>query len=269
MLAAFAPAKRTQADQRRDYMMDVQPYGQRVMLDYFGIGAQLTFEHRQGIFQKANSYTLSTTALLSYPYGELSAAAAVRVLFFEFQLSAGYRTVWRNLSFEPGENGSYCRDCDRPARRERDKLFGSDPDTDRYPVAEARLQMYMPFNDHFVATWIFSANYQGLKPRSFDWLLADIHDPGTIFRSEFVAFIKDRRWGGIGPYLQLQSLPRAGHYESEFSFGFNAATRPGLVARNDMLFLTFLVKPNDPYYGLHSYYAPVRALVLYRLQLWL
>jgi hypothetical protein len=86
-------------------------------------------------------------------------------------------------------------------------------------------------------------------------------------RWEATALFKHRRLGGIGPYLMFLTVPRGGHQESEFAFGFNAITRLGLIDRNDMLFLTFLTRPGDGMYGVHSYFAPIRALLVYRLLL--
>lgn len=253
------------ADQRREYMLASTEPGDRLIFDYFGIGSQLTLEHRRGFFQNANDYTLSTSALLSYPMGQVSATAALRFLYFELSVTAGYRAVWRNLSFEPGDDGSYCKDCDRVARRNRDPILGYGPDTDHFPYGEARVQVYAPFNEYFIMTSLLAANYQGLRTRSFDWVLTDIHDPGVIARWELMAFVKHRKWGGIGPYFQLQSLPRGDHHESEFTYGFNAVSRLGIIARNDMLFLSVLLKPNDPYFGQHSFYSPMRALITWRL----
>jgi len=43
--------------------------------------------------------------------------------------------------------------------------------------------------------------------------------------------------------------------------------RLGLLARNDLLFLTFLIKPGDGVFGQQSYYAPIRSLLIYRVSL--
>ena len=47
----------------------------------------------------------------------------------------------------------------------------------------------------------------------------------------------------------------------------NAITRPGILPRNDLLFFTFLIRPTDDSFGQHSYYAPIRALLVYRMVL--
>jgi hypothetical protein len=266
-LSVLAWANAARADQRRDFMLEGDQVGNRLLLDYFGTGGQLTLEHRGSIYGSANSYSANVATLLGYPLGQVTTSLSLRVLFLEFGVMAGYRAVWRNLSFEPGADGNYCANCDRAARRHQDPVLASGPDTDRYGLAEARVQLYAPFNDSFVLTSLLAADYQGLRPRSYDWFYTDVHDPGVITRWETLAFFKHPKWGGIGPYFQLLVLPRAGHHESEFAYGFNAVTRLGLIDRNDLVFLTFLIRPTDPYYGEHSYFAPVRALIIYRLML--
>ena len=46
-----------------------------------------------------------------------------------------------------------------------------------------------------------------------------------------------------------------------------ARSRLGLIERNDLLFATFLIRPGDGSYGQHAYYSPVRALLIYRMQI--
>ncbi|MET0389457.1 MAG: hypothetical protein ABW321_26010 [Polyangiales bacterium] len=264
MLSALAPSV-THADQRRDYMLTGLGAGDRLMLDYMGTGGALTFEHRRNFLGRVNDYAFSASTLLTYPLGQLSLGASLRFLFFELGMNVGYRAVWRNLSFEPGMDGAYCKDCDRPARRARDPILGGGPDSDHFPFFEGRIQLYAPFNDYFVLTSLFATRYEGLRPRSYDWIFTNIHDPGWMTRWEVLAFLKHRRWGGIGPYVQLQWVPQDGRHVTEFAYGFNAMTRLGLLARNDLVFLTFLMRPNDGNYGQHSYFAPLRALIVYRL----
>lgn len=247
-------------------MLSAQTAGDRLLFDYFGIGGSLTYERRRSFFSNANDYTLNASALVSYPLGQAYVSAALRFLWFEIGVMGGYRVVWRNLSFAPGED-RYCLECDRAARRRKDPILGSGPTSDHFPFAEARIQLYAPFNDYFVLSTLLAASYQGVQPRSYDWLFTDVHDAGVIMRWELLAFVKHRDWGGIGPYLQFQSLPRAGKHEPEFAFGFNLAVRPGIIDRNDLFFLTVLMRPGDPYYGQHAYFAPVRALFFYRIAL--
>lgn len=254
------------ADQPRDFALDATPAGSRFILDYFGTGAQLTLQHNAPIYGKANEVVAGVNTLIGYPLAQASAFTCLRVLFLELGATLGYREVWRSLRFEKGID-SYCADCDRSARRASDPLLGKTPFTDRYAFAEGKLQLYAPLNDYVVFTSQLIARYEDSLPRSYDWFFTSIHDGGVSVRSENFLFLKHRDWGGIGPYVQVMSLPRADHHETEVAYGFNAVTRFGLVDRDDLLFLTFLVRPGDRYYGAHNYYAPIRALLIYRLML--
>jgi len=261
-------ASQVRADQRRDYMLhEFIPPGNYALIDYFGTGGQFGIEHRGRIYGPANDYTLNVSTLVGYPVGQVTGTASVRLLFLRLAGTIGYRVVWRNLSFEPGENGEYCSKCDRGARRAMDPVLGSGPTTDRFFTAEGSASIYAPFNDWIVFTSQLAVRYEGLQPRSYDWFFTDIHDPGVMTRSETLLFFKHRDLGGFAPYLQVMWLPRDGKHDTEVAWGFNAVTRLGLIERNDLLFLTFLTRPGDKYYGQHAYFSPVRALLIYRMQL--
>jgi hypothetical protein len=254
------------ADQRRDYMLSIQPDGTFLAVDYFGTGAQLTLENRRSIYGSANDLTLGVGLVPAYPEGDAFARADLRVLFLSFGVTVAYRAVWRDLVFDAGPH-SYCVRCDRASRRHMDPLFGSTSGSEHFPYGEGRVSLLLPFNEHLVGQSTLAARYEGRKDRSFDWFYTSIYDGGWMTRWETEIFLKDRRWGGIGPYLQLLDLPRAGRHQAQWAVGFNAVMRLGLLERNDLLFLTFLTRPGDPNYGQQSYFAPIRALLVYRVAL--
>ncbi|HKU37109.1 MAG TPA: hypothetical protein VJR89_03155, partial [Polyangiales bacterium] len=102
MLLATGIAASARADQRRDYMLEeIRAPGTYVLMDYFGTGGQLGLEYRGQLYGKSNGYALNVSTLLAYPAGQVTASASLRMLFLEFSVMAGYRSVWRNLSFEP------------------------------------------------------------------------------------------------------------------------------------------------------------------------
>lgn len=252
------------ADQRRDYMLDLQPEGTFAIADYFGTGMVLALEHRLRMYGSSNDLTTGAAVVGTYPLGEVQARADLRVLFLSIGGTLAYRTVWRNLTFEPGED-SYCADCDRGSRRDRDELFGRSPGTDAYGWGELRASVFLPFNEHLIMANTGALRWDGRRDRTYDWFYTSIYDGGMLGRFESQLFIKHRDWGGIGPYLQLLMLPRAGDHQAQWAFGFNAVTRLGVLPRNDLLFLTFLIRPGDEQYGQHSYFAPIRALLMYRM----
>lgn len=255
------------AEQPRDWMLDGGSGGNRVLLDYFFTGAQATLEHRGDIYGDSNSYSFNVSSLLGFSGGQVQATASLRVLFLEFSGTVGYRSVWRNLSFEPGDNGEYCKDCDRAARRDKDQLWGSGPDTDDYPYAEGTLALYLPLNEAMLFASTFSAHYEDGRPRSYDQFYMNLHDGGMMWISETNLFFRHRKWGAISPYVQVLSLPRDDRHVTQVALGFNAVTRVGLVHKNDALLLSMLFRPTDELYGQHSYYLPMRLLLVYRLVL--
>jgi hypothetical protein len=266
-IASLALAHSARADQRRDFMLERPPAGSMFILDYFGTGGQLTLEQRVPIYGAANEAVLAGSTMLTYPFGQVTGTASLRILFLELGTHFGYRTQWRNLTFEPGENGEYCLDCDRKARRSLDPILGHGPNTSRFAFFEGRVQLYIPFNEHVVFSSFLAARFEDSPERTYDWVFATVKDGGVFSRWETFLFFKHRDWGGIGPYTQLMSLPRDGQHDQEFSFGFNAMTRLGLVDRNDMVFFTFLIQPGNDLYGQHTYFSPVRAILVYRLYL--
>jgi hypothetical protein len=271
-LAALAAASllisagAARADQRRDYMLDIQPEGTWLLLDYFGTGGQITLEHREPIYGSSNDFTISGGVLPTYPLGEAFVHADLRILFVSFGATLSYRNVWRDLRFERGED-SYCIRCDAQSRRDADPLFGATATSDSFPTAEANVRLLLPFNEHIVMETTGAVRYEGRADRTFDWFLTSIYDRGILGSWETNLIFKDRHWGGIGPYVQLLMLPRDGGHVAQWAAGFNAVTRLGLIDRNDLLFLTFLVRPDDETYGQHNYYMPVRSLLIYRMML--
>jgi len=245
-------------------MLAIQPTGTFFIADYFGTGAQLTLEHRLQIYGPENDFTVAASAVPAYPEGDVLTRADLRVLFLDFGVTAAYRAVWRDMVFDAGKD-SYCVRCDRGARRDMAPLFGRTPGSEHFAYGEGRVSLVMPFNEYIVGQSTLAARYEGRKDRSFDWYYTTVYDRGELTRWETEFFVKHPRWGGIGPYLQLLDLPRAGKHVAQWAFGFNAATPLGLLPRNDLLYLTFLIRPGDALYGQQAYYAPVRALLVYRM----
>jgi hypothetical protein len=253
------------ADQARDWPLNSSPPGTFAHIDYLGAGGQLSIEHRQPFYGGANVLTLNGSTLVGQYFGQVQASAALRVLILEVVGSVGYRTLWRNLAFQAGENGAYCKDCDRPARREADPIFDPTSGHAKYPYAEAGVGLFLPLNNNMVFGSQFLAHYEDSPDRSYDQLFAYIHDGGLLWISETTMFFKHKDWGAIGPYLQIISMPRAGRYETEVAAGFNALTRVGLITRNDVLVASLLVRPGDGVYGQHWYYWPARLILDYRI----
>ena len=245
-------------------MLDLQPHGTFALVDYFGTGGMLSLEHRARLYGNANDLTAGTTLVTAYPLAETTARLDLRMLFLSVGATLGYRNVWRDLRFAPGDD-SYCARCARGDRRERDSLLERTPGSDAFPWAEVRASLLFPFNQYFVMSSTGALRHEDRRDRTYDWFYTSVYDRGVLGRFDTQMFFKHPDWGGIGPYLQLLVLPRAGEHEAQWAIGFNAVTRLGLLPRNDLLFLTFLIRPGDPVYGQHAYFSPVRALLIYRM----
>lgn len=254
------------AQQPRDYMLSFQPPGTSLLIDYYGTGAQLTLENRTRIYGDSNDLTLGAALVPAYPLGEMHARADLRILFIGIGATLAYRTVWRNLQFEADPDG-YCLRCDREGRREVDGLLDDALGTDHWGWGEVRGSLYAPFNEYLVGVSTAALRYEGRSDRTFDWFYTSVYDHGLLGRWETQLFFKHPDWGGIGPFVQLLVLPRGEEHEDQWAFGFNAVTRLDLLRSDDLLFITFLTRPGDPSYGQHSYYSPIRALLIYRVSL--
>ena len=264
-LALAVPGAALAQHQTRDYMFDFQPDGTFVLIDWYGTGGMVTLEQRIPVYRDSNDLTLGAGLVPAYPLGEAFARADLRILFLSIGVHAAYRTVWRDLSFEPGKKGAYCKDCNRPSRRARDHILEDSPGSDSFGWGEARTSLYLPFNQYVTGTTTGALRYEGRRDRSYDWFYTSVYDRGLIGRWEANLFVHHPDWGGIGPYVQLLSLPRGDEHDAQWAFGFNAVTRLGILPRNDLLFLTFLTRPGDGKYGQHAYFSPIRALLIYRM----
>jgi hypothetical protein len=254
------------AQQTRDYMLGFEREGTFLLLDYFGTGGQVILEHRQPIYGSANELKVAAALVPAFPLVETYARADLRILFFSIGTTLAYRSVWRDLQFEADPDG-YCLRCGRKDRRKLDTLFERSPGSDAWPYAEVRASLFGPFNDYFVGQTTAALRYEGRDDRTYDWYYTNVYDRGFLGSWETEFYFKHRDWGGIGPYAQLLILPRNDKHESQWAFGFNAVTRLGLLRRDDLLFITFLARPGDEIYGQHSYFAPIRALAIYRVRL--
>jgi hypothetical protein len=266
VLACLGGAGSARAQQPRDYMLRFQPPGTSLFIDYYGTGAQLTLENRTPIYGDSNDVTVGAALVPAYPLGEAHLRADLRILFIGIGATLAYRTVWRNLEFEADPNG-YCLRCDRAGRREVDGLLDDAPGSDHWGWGEVRGSLYAPFNEYMVGVSTVAARYEGRSDRSFDWFYTSVYDRGVLGRWETQLFFKHPDWGGIGPFVQLLVLPRGEEHEDQWAFGFNAVTRLDLLRSDDLLFITFLTRPGDASYGQHSYYSPIRALLIYRVTL--
>lgn len=243
-------------------MLRLQPEGSFALIDFFGTGMQATVLHNRDIYGSLNNVQVRGNVLAMVPLGEAGIGVDVRILLLRLSVDVTMRSMWRDLTFAPGEAR------DREARSKRDLLFGGNTTTDTYGIAEGRAELMIPFNKYLLVTTMAALRYEGPHPTSFDWLWAYVHDSGFIPRWDMQIWLHNREWGGVGPYVELLSLPRNGGRDLAGAFGITAVTRAGLLTkRNDLIYFSFRMRPGDQEFGQHALNAPVRGILVYRVML--
>lgn len=263
--SVFLAAAAAQAELPRDYFLDAPAAGTFSMSDVYNVGAQQSIENRAHLEEGMSMLTTRLSGIASYPYADGSLNLDARLFLFTLGGSAGYRQVYRNHTFAAGADSS--RDVRND--RESDKDF----DAQGFGYGEGRLRVVVPLDPFFLIS-TNTLRYEGVDDNSFDWMHANMHDGGTLFKSEATLFYRHRDLGGIGPYARVMNVPRTkddgGHRrETELHYGLVFGTRPGLVTPRggnaDLFLLQLVFKFGDEDYGLHPYRLPLYPLAVYRV----
>lgn len=243
-------------------MLRLQPPGTFALLDFFGTGLQATLQHSADVYGTHNTLQARAFTTLMYTLGDVGIGIDIRILVLRLSGDIGVRSVWRDLTFAPGER------TDRQSRLRRDAFLGGSTTEDSYGFAEGRAELLLPFNKHLLVTTLGALRYEGDHPTSFDWIWAYVHSGGMIPRWEMQMWIHHADWGGFGPYVEILSLPRDGERNLGWTTGITAVTRAGLLTRrDDLVYFSFRINPTDREFGQHALYAPIRGILLYRLAL--
>jgi hypothetical protein len=260
----LAPAA-VHAEQTRDWMVGPQPGGTVLNMDIVFPGVQAQVEHRIPIYDIANELWLKANALLALPFYESQVDVDLRLVILSVGGSVGFRNNFRGFQFAPGE------EFDRQARRTRELAGDSESITNGF--GEARVTLALPFNDHAVFLGIQGMRFEDGPDRVFDWRLGVVRDNGMYINSNNTLFIKNKHFGAIGPQVQFLEFGLDGKRETQVNYGFTFVTRPGLMRKNDLFFLSMLFnfsKPSSGYragdvYGAHLFYAPMAFQLAYRM----
>jgi hypothetical protein len=174
------------------------------------------------------------------------------------------------MQFAPGEA------FDHTARRRADAQGNHTNALTGY--GEGRIQLSVPFNDHIALLAIGGARYEGGGDRTFDWRLAIMRDAGVLFRSNTTLVYHDRRFGALGPQLEVLNYALNGERNTSVNLGFTYVGRLGLRKRYDLLYLTVLMGltgsvngvPAREVYGDHYLRLPITVQLAYRVvwELW-
>jgi hypothetical protein len=243
VLSAASPAR---AELPRDYFLDAPGAGTYSMSDVYNVGAQQSLENRLHLEEGMSMLTTRLSGIASYPYADGSLNVDVRLFLFTLGGSVGYRQVYRNHTFAPGEDSS--RDVRND--RESDKEF----DSQGFPHAEGRFRVVIPL-DSFMLLSTTTLRWEDVRDNSFDWFHANMHDGGRLLKSEATLFFRHRDFGAIGPYGRVIDVPRTRadgtqHRETELHYGLVYGTRPGLVrprgGNSDLVLVQLVFKFGPP-----------------------
>jgi hypothetical protein len=249
---------RVRAEQPRDWMVGPQPGGTLLNLDVVFPGIQAQLEHRVPIYGVVNELWLKANVLTALPFTESQFDVDLRLVVFSLGGSVGFRDNYRAMEFAPGER------IDRTYRRSRE--LGGETNNVTNGFAEGRATLALPFNDSLVFLSINGLRYEGGPDRILDWRLGVVRDNGMYFNSNNTLFIKGRHWGGVGPQLQVLNFGFNGKRETQANYGFTFVTRPGLMRKNDIFFLSVLFHfDKEEAYGNHLFYAPMTFQLAYRM----
>jgi hypothetical protein len=257
------------AEMPRDNFLNPPAAGTFALLDAYTIGVQASLENRAHLEEGMSMLQTRVSGIASYPYADGSLNLDARVFLFTLGGSLGYRHVWRNHTFEPGEDRS------RDARNDRESE--GDFDSQGFSYAEGRFRLVVPLDLLFFVTSA-TVRDEARDDNSFDWLHANVHDGGTFFKWEGTLFVRHRDFGAIGPYLRVMEMPvtednSSGRHtrETELHYGFVYGTRPGFIkargGNSDLFLLQVITKLDDDEYGLHGYRVPAYLLAVYRAAL--
>jgi hypothetical protein len=264
VLAGAAPASGARADQARDFMIAAQPEGTDAIVDLVFPGVQAALEHRVPIYGLSNQLTLRGNALYTVPFYESQADVDLRILILTIGASAGWRSDFRALRFDPNES------LDRDHRRIRDIDGRTGRET--WGFGEGRATVSLPINDFVLLNAVNTLRFQGHPDRVFDWRTGVVHD-GSFFKSDITVFFKHRAWGGVGPTMQILNFDLRDTRFTQINYGLVFVTRPGFRRRDDIFFVQVLIHPggtlgsydNSDSYGAHLFLAPFTFTLAYRM----
>ncbi len=194
---AFLAAASARAELPRDYFLDAPAAGTYSMSDVYNVGAQQSLENRAHLEEGMSMLTTRLSGIASYPYADGSINLDARVFLFTLGGSAGYRHVYRNHTFEPGEDSS------RDARNDRES--DGDFDSQGYAYGEGRLRMVIPLDPFFLIS-TNTLRWEDADDNSFDWLHANTHGIARRFPS---AASSPRRRDGREPRV-MRSITSIG-----------------------------------------------------------
>ena len=260
-------ARTARADHPRDWMFAAQPGGTYLNTDLVMPGLQAQLEHRIPIYGQSNELDLRFTALPTLFFAESQVDVELRILILTLGVSVGVRDTFYNMQL--GKDEAF----DLKGRMAAEDRNGYTNKFSAY--GEGRLQLAIPFNDHVALLAVGGARYEGGQDRVFDWRYTIVRDAGLMLRSNTTLFYHHRKFGGIGPQLEVLSFDYNEKRSTAINLGFLYVGRVGLLSkRSDMLYLCVLFGvggstngvPTSEVYGDHYFFKmPINVQLAYRM----
>ena len=85
--------------------------------------------------------------------------------------------------------------------------------------------------------------------RTYDWEAGLIHDRGMLYTWDNTLFFKHKKFGAVGPILEVQDFGLDGKRHTQINYGFILVTRAGLVRRDDLIVWRMKFHSGDDFVG--------------------
>lgn len=222
----LATPRSAQASQAQDWYIGPAEEGSSSEVTVLFPGVMATLDHRIDIYS-GNQLLLQTGGLVVFPFGNLFVATDLRFLLFSIGGKVGFQDTWRNFTFDEDEELSRAKLRERSAAG----MF----DNAAWPYVQGRATMAIPFNKYLLVMTEFLPTYYNSPDRTYNWEAGLIHDKGMLYTWDNTLFFKHKKFGAIGPILEVQDFGLDGERHTQINYGFILVTRAGLVRRDDII----------------------------------
>jgi hypothetical protein len=223
----IAVPRAAHATQPQDWYVGVAEEGSSAEVTVFFPGVMTTLDHRLNLYHGGNQLWLTTGGIVTYPFANLFVGADLRFLLFSVGGKIGFQDTWRNFSFDDDEELS------RQTLREHNAEGAFN--NVAWPWVQARVSMAVPFNDYVLALTEFMPMHMNSPDRTYDWQANLIHDQGMLYTWDSMLFFKHKKFGAVGPLIEVQDFGLDGKRHTQINYGFTLLSRAGLIRRDDLI----------------------------------
>lgn len=223
---AYPAQRAAHASQSQDWYIGPAEEGSTSEVTIFFPGVMATLDHRVDVYQ-GNQLLMQTGGIVTYPFCNLFVASDLRFLLFSIGGKVGFQDTWRNFTFDDDDELS------RAALRERSAAGAFN--NEAWPYVQGRVTMAVPFNKYILVLTEFLPTYLDVSDRSYNWEAGLIHDRGMLYTWDNTLFFKHKKFGAVGPILEVQDFGLDGKRHTQINYGFILVSRAGIVRRDDIL----------------------------------